>query len=190
MQEYKYLGCILNHKLNENSEIDRITSNFNKVVGMFLRKFSTIRLDVKMKLFNTLCMSLYGLEMVYDSRGCAAALRRLAVSYHYGLKRLLGFPKHFSNHYTCNVLNMFTFGHLRNYRMMKFYAWMKDTKIVCMMRHRYTMIHHSDFAKRINRVFSNVYEVSDVLSNDIDALVSRIGFVQLREPSSSYMYLI
>ena len=38
--------------------------------------------------------------------------------------------------------------------------------------------------------FTNaIYNVPDVLSNDIDALVSRIDFIQKREPSSMYFPL-
>ena len=112
VKKYKYLGCALNKKMNKTSEIYRLTNTFNKSVGMFLGKLPTVQINVKMKMLNSLCMSLYGIVLFYETSGCAAALRRPAVSYHYGLKRGVGVAKHFSNHYTCKVLNVFTFDQL------------------------------------------------------------------------------
>ena len=37
--------------------------------------------------------------------------------------------------------------------------------------------------------YNPLYNLPDVLSNDIDALVSRIDFIQKREPSSMYIPL-
>ena len=58
VKEYKYLGCMLDCKLNENSELNRITGAFNRMVGMFIRKFATVELGLKVKLFNILCLFL------------------------------------------------------------------------------------------------------------------------------------
>ena len=38
-------------------------------------------------------------------------------------------------------------------------------------------------------LWKSKYNVADVLRNDIDALVSRIDFIQKREPSASSMYI-
>ena len=38
-------------------------------------------------------------------------------------------------------------------------------------------------------LWKSKYNVHDVLSNNIDALVSRIDFIQKREPSSMYIPL-
>ena len=67
-KEYKYLGCILDCKLNKKSELNRITGAFNRMIGMFLRKFATAELGLKEKLFNIICLSFSELELTQDER--------------------------------------------------------------------------------------------------------------------------
>ena len=54
VSEDKYLGCILNNNLTESSELERITKSFKNSVGMFLRKFATVELSIKLRLFTSL----------------------------------------------------------------------------------------------------------------------------------------
>ena len=35
--------------------------------------------------------------------------------------------------------------------------------------------------------WQNIYDVDNILENDLDALMSRILYVQIREPSSMYI---
>ena len=56
VKSYKYLGTILTFNLKENEDIMRLQASFNRKVGMTLRKFHAAELDVKMRLFKTLCM--------------------------------------------------------------------------------------------------------------------------------------
>ena len=60
---------------------------------MFLRKFATVKLGLKVKLFNILCLSFCGLDLIHDQRGFSNVVRKLAVSYYYELKCLIDFPK-------------------------------------------------------------------------------------------------
>ena len=99
---------------------------------MFLMKNLTVELGLKVKLFKILCLSFYWPESIHDRRGCSNVVRKLTVSYHYALKLLIGFPKYFSNHYTCNALNMLTFQHLVNYRLFGYYKWLSDTNSPCL----------------------------------------------------------
>ena len=81
---YKYPGCILNNTCNETSEMKRIISNFAKTVEKFLCRFSTVDVNVKV------CVSLYGMELLYDTKCCAASLKRLISLYHYSEQWFLG----------------------------------------------------------------------------------------------------
>ena len=49
VNDYKYLGCILNNNLTESSELEIITRSFNNSVGTFLKKFATIDLSIKLR---------------------------------------------------------------------------------------------------------------------------------------------
>ena len=52
VKKYKYLCCIPDCKLNEKSELNRIIISFDRMVGMFLRKFPTVELGLKLTLLN------------------------------------------------------------------------------------------------------------------------------------------
>ena len=73
--------------------------------------------------------------------------------------------------------------------MVKLFSRIKEKNGVCMMNHKYILMSHFRFGRYVNIVISNVYQVRDVISNDLDATLSSIGFVQLHEPSSPSMYL-
>ena len=109
--EYKYLGHITNYRLNEFAKLVRTLQNFNKSVGIFLRKSSTVDISVKLRLFSTICVSTYGLETIIKAKRCVHILRKIFVSHLYVLKKLLGFSKYFSNHYASNYLDTLVFGH-------------------------------------------------------------------------------
>ena len=47
-----------------------------------------------------------------------------------------------------------------------------------------TFFRSSTFIDRFKQMWQDVYSVSDVLDNDFMALLSRIAYVQEREPSS------
>ena len=188
VDEYKYLGCILNKTMNESMELEGILNTFNRAVGMFLRKFSTVDLSIKLKLFTSFCMSMYGLELITQTRGCNNVLHKLSISYHHALKRLLGFPKYFSNHYTCNFLEMLVFKHFRNYRAAKFIKWLEVSDSPCIIWHKVFLTKFSAYGGYLRDVFRRNYDIIDVPDNDLDAIYSRLKYVQSREPSSSYMF--
>ena len=84
--------------MNEKSELNRMISAFSRMVDMFSKKFATVEDGLKVKLINILSLSFYGLELIHALRSCFNFVRIVVVSYHYALKRLIGFPKYFSNH--------------------------------------------------------------------------------------------
>ena len=151
---------------------------------MLIRKFSSVDMRIKLQLFESLCMSFYGLEIIVWRKNCSAALRKLSVAYHYALKRLLGFPKHSSNHYVCAILDKLTFTHFLNYKSVKFLFWLESCESPCFAVRKRYMIKHSMFAGAISDIWYKEYDIINPLENDIDALLSRMFFIQRREPSS------
>ena len=151
---------------------------------MFIRKFSSLDFSVKVKLFNSFCMNFYGLEIFMNKKHCSDLLRQLGVAYHYALKKLLGFPKYYSNHYTCYLLDDLVFTHFMNYRRCRFLFWLKDTISPCFYRHKTFFMRFSHFNKFITEIFNTTYGVCNLLDNELQVLYSRIMFVQVREPTS------
>ena len=67
--------------------------------------------------------------------------------------------------------------------------WIKNSKSDSFYRYKYYFLYNSIFMTNLELLWKSKYNVPDVLSNDIDALVSRIDFIQKREPSSMYIPL-
>ena len=42
---------------------------------------------------------------------------------------------------------------------------------------------------KINRLFFKQYNIVNLLDNDVDAIISRINFVETHEPRSHYVYV-
>ena len=184
VSSYKYLGVMLSYNLKEKDDIKRLQSSFNRKVGMTLRKFHATNIDVKMRLFKTLCSDMYGIELWGDTSGCSMVLKQLAVSYHYALKRIIGLSKRDSNHYACYLLDELTFEHMCNYRMLKFYQWLSVCQSPCIITNKHYFMNNSSIKHRIDSIFYSKYNIENVMYNDIKALVSRMKYVQFREPSS------
>ena len=154
-----------------------------------LRKFNNADIQIFLHLFNSFCSTLYGCELWIDRKGCARALKEFSVSYHAVLKKILNVLKYFSNHYVCGILSLFTFEHFINIKLTRFMLWIKNSKSDSFYRYKYYFLYNSIFMTNLELLWKSKYNVPDVLSNDIDALVSRIDFIQKREPSSMYIPL-
>jgi len=190
VEDFSYLGCILNCNLLEKSDLERILKSFNKSVGSFIRKFSNVDIAIKLRLFDTLCMSMYGLELFINNKNSGDTLKKLGIAYHYALKRLLGLPKFYSNHYTCSILAKFTFTHMMNHKMLKFLFWCSESSSPCFIMHKIYFLKFSKYFKFISNNFWKEYEIINLLDNDLDAVHARIKFVQNHEPSSFYGVII
>ena len=106
--KYKYLGCILSTDLSDKEDIERSFKSFNKSFGCILRKLNSVDTQILYSLFNTSCVSFYGVEM-WNRFYSTKYYRKISVSYHASLKKILKVPRFYSNHFVCSILNAFTF---------------------------------------------------------------------------------
>ena len=182
----KYLGCILSKNFNDSLDIDRSYKAFNKSAGFLIRKFYYADIDVLYYLFNSYCTSFYGSELWTFRNKCKPIFKEFSVSYHAALKKILGVPKFYSNHFVCSIFNTITFTHMINFKMVRFLYNLKNTSSPCFYIFRYYFLHNSFYYRFITDQWKNDYNVENILANDIDALYSRILYVQNREPISMY----
>ena len=187
VDSFKYLGCTLSSKFNDCLDIDRCCKAFNKSAGFLLRKFYYTDPNVQFFLFNSYCTSFYGCELWTWKKNCSFILKELSVCYHAVLKKILKIPKYSSNHFTCLTLNTLCFDHLLNFRQARFLHWLKNTKSPCFYRHRFYFLENSFYKEHVCKLWRLKYDVENVLQNDVDALLSRILYVQRREPSSMFV---
>ena len=105
-------------------------------------------------------------------------MKEFSVSYHAVLKKILNVPRYFSNNYVCGILSLFTFQQFINIKLTRFMLWIKNSKSYSFYKYKYYFLHNSIFMTHLELLWKSKYNVPDVLSNDIDALVSRIDFIQ------------
>lgn len=189
VKDVKYLGCILTSNLTDRNDIERAMSSFNKSAGYVLRKFHYVNIDILLFLFNAYCSHFYGSELWFFRKKCKSTFKQLCVFYHSALKRVLNVPKFFSNHIVCDILNMLTCEHFINFKMIRFLFYLKNSFSPCFSIFKYYFITRSHFSNYIEGVFNEKYDIVNVLDNDLDAILSRIAFIQKREPSSMFLGL-
>ena len=187
--EYKYLGVILSDDCSISKDMTRANTVLNKSVGMMLRQFGTVDLKVKIKLFNSLCVPLYGSQLWYNRGRASNSYKSLAVSYHHALKRIIGYPKYYSNHLTCQYLGCLTFEHMLNFTVLKYYMSLCSSLSPCLVGLHSFIRKFSSFKKDLDVIFRDKYQLHSIDDNDLDAIVSMLHYVQFREEASLFVGL-
>ena len=139
--------------------------NFNTCVCIFLQKFSTEDILVKLRLFSLFFCPCIDWNWLQIRRDVLQILENLFVLYHYALENVLGFLKYFSNHYTRIYQDTLVFGHLRNYILTNFYHWLSKRKSSCSIRHRVNLISFSSFSRYMRNDVCSIYGIADILGN-------------------------
>ena len=164
VNSFKYLGCILNFDLGDSLDILQSLSSFNKSFGFLFRKFYSVNLEILYSLLLSLC-SFHGAELwcFRDWSKCREAFKKMSVSYHCALKKILGVPKFYSDHLVCSVLSALTFKHLINFRITRLAFWLKKCNSVCFYSFKYNFINHSPFIEYFDQFWFDTYCVYDRL---------------------------
>ena len=187
VSSFKYLGYILNFDLDDSLDILKGLSSFNKSFGFLFRKFYSLEPRIFYSLFLSFCSSFYGSELWFYRFKCRESFNKLAVSYHSALKKILCLPKFYSNHVACSALDAYTFKHFINMKILRFAFWLKNCQSLCFYSLKHYFFCSSSFIDSFNQTWQEVYEVGDVLNNDVQAILARIKFVQDREPCSMFV---
>ena len=124
VSNFKYLGCILTDDLCGGADTERAMSAFNKSFGILFRKFYALDVEPFYNLFQSFCTSFYGADLWVNRKKSFNVFKKLSVSYHIALKKIVGCPKYFSNHLVCNFLSTRTFEHFINVKCFKFFRRM------------------------------------------------------------------
>jgi hypothetical protein len=164
--------------LSNSMDIDRCCSAF---LGQFYgkyRKFSFTNNFMILKfLFEACCTSFYGAELWYDMNTSDKQFKAFGVAYHKAIKRMKNLPPWESNHDTCEQAGLSIFKHFINKKIMLFWFSVIYSKSPCI----------APLLDKINRLFFKQYNIVNLLDNDVDAIISRINFVETHEPRSHNM---
>ena len=141
---------------------ERVKMEFNRNVGMLSRQFHSATLGIKLKLFNTLCVSMYGLNLWIKREKTKVSLKQLAVSYHLGLMKLSGYPKYLRNHYVCSQLKCLTLEHFLNLQALNFHLRMVNNERSCMTCFETFLTRFSSSKFKLDKVFRDMYQLGTI----------------------------
>ena len=140
-------------------DINRAEESLNKALGLLLHQFYSVNIGIKTKLLHTTSLPINGCCLWINRFGASANLWKMVVSYQCGLKEALGFLKHFSKHYACNVLNCPTFEHLIIFQAWQIYNSMKNRDSSCLM----LWFRRFSYMKRsLDHMFLSNYQIPDI----------------------------
>ena len=92
-----------------------------------------------------------------------------------------------SNHLACERAQLPILRHLIAERSLKLFERLIRASSPCLRDLSYYFKHNSIFKSNIDSLFKDVYDINDVLKNDMDAIIARIYFIQRNEPHSHYV---
>lgn len=104
------------------------------------------------------------------------------------MKRILGVPPWHGNHDACEELNLPTFVHFLNSKIVSYLFSLVNSFSSCVRPLRYYFRYNSFILSNTAKIFKNQYNVENLLDNDIMALRSRISFIDMHEERSNYFY--
>jgi len=177
VESVKYLGIIINNKLDEREDIYRVRNKFFNKFNMLLRKYNTLNEDIFLYLFKSLCMQFYGAELWLNFSNCSQILKQFRIGYHKAIKKIFNVSYRESNHYICNTTGLYMFDNYIDYlRICKIYRLLR-CPCIFVLKNKNVFL-RGFFAKKLNSIFKDKYNILNVFCNDLDAVKSRIFYVQ------------
>ena len=187
VHQCKYLGIIFSSDLNNKLDIVKCEKSFLKQFYAIYRRFHFVDSNVLKFLFKAHCTSFYGKELWFDLKGCVSVFNNLAVNYHKCLKKILGLSWGHSNHDVCEKIGIHTFKHFINNSLISYYFNFLNSESPCIVRHKMYFKYYSCYSDLIASEFKKTYSLSNLLENDLDAIKSRISFVERREERTRFI---
>ena len=184
VDHYKYLGIIISENNTNYLDIKRCCKSFLGQFYSMYRNFNNIHRDLLLFLFNSYCTSFYGIELWHSKSFCVTEYHNQEVIYHKSIKKMLKVSFRESNHAVCMETSLPIFRHFHNWRMISFYFNIARSNSPCILPLKNYLLHDSSFSLNIREIFASVYSIQNLLDNDLDAIKSRIMFVQNHEPNS------
>ena len=181
VKKVKYLGFIISDDLCNGPDLERSNTAFLKQFYSLYRRFDFNDCSVLLFLFQSHCTSFYGAELWSDLYKCQKEFDQLGVSYHKCIKKVMHVPPWENNHDICERAGVLLFKHLINKKIISFVFNIIKSKSPCMTHLKLYIRYYSKLKDGIRKTFRELYDIEDVLDNDLDAVIARINFVQSRE---------
>ena len=181
VNSFKYLGFILSSNLSNVEDICRTRNKFYLDFNSLLRKFPFTNYRVKLFLFRHFCLQFYGSEMWFHNDKGLTSLKHFSVGYHKAIKKILNLSYHESNHFACQEASLLTFDHYLNKISYTSARRLITKPCIFMYKVRDYLNVSSVFLSEVKEIFLKVYDIELLFEQDMDAVLSRISYVQNHE---------
>ena len=111
---------------------------------------------------------------------------KISVCYHKAVKRISHLAPWQSNHVACDRTGLPIFIHHVNSKLISHLFSLISSNSPCLDSLKYYFRYRSNILNYCSDIFRRKYNIVNILENDLDALKSRIKFVQNNEPRSNY----
>ena len=186
-RECKYLGVILTDNMCILKDVERVCNSFLQQFNSMYSRFNFCDIETLSFLFKSYCSSFYASELWFNREKAKKELDTLSIVYHKAIKRVVNLSKWDNNHDACCLANLPIFKHFLNNKLINFVFSIINSKSPCIANLKTYFVRDSFLMKYTQEIFTSLYEVENVLNNDLAALKSRINFVERNETRSNYV---
>lgn len=184
VDEIKYLGIIINNQINDYHDIIRARKSFFNTFNSLIRKFRSLDPECFLVIFKSFCLQIYGADLWFRIRSCSQIIKQFGIGFHKSIKKIFKISTRESNHYICNATGLMTFQHYLNYKLIGtaerlFYR----NPCNFIEKNIYYFAHNSYMISSVLTLLREMYGVVELEGNDMDAIKSRIFYVQAHEDS-------
>ena len=122
VKQYKYLGNIISHDLDDEYDVKCKLNCFYSSFNSTFRSFSGVSLETIVHLFNAYCIPQYGLSLwnspnIFNKQ----YFRSFEIAYNNAIKRIVGCPKYASSHIAAEICNLLLLKHKVGKIQLKYY---------------------------------------------------------------------
>ena len=129
---------------------------------------------------------MYGIELWDEFQGSKGSLKSLKITYHKCMKWMLGLPRWAGNHDICDTFQSLTLTHRINYEIFKFMFRIMKSGSACIAPFKRFLFEKSEFFRNGIKIANEIYGITDLFENDIEAIYARLVYVQATEERSHY----
>ena len=184
----RYLGVILCENGSIGPDVERCCNMFLRQFNSFYYKLHFLNRNILAFLFKSFCSSFYGIELWHSVFHTPKKYDRLSICYHKAVKRLSFMNVWDSNHAACQNLGVPIFKHLLSEKSLNCFLGLLSSDSPCMAEFKNYFRYSSAFSTDLNQLFKSVYGINNIHANDLDAIKSRISYVERNEPRSTYCF--
>ena len=179
-----YLGVTLTDNMSVSEDVERAMNTFLRQFNSIYYRFYRSKGQVLNHLFRSHAMTFYGME-TWSHNLTKQSLRKVSVAYHGAVKRTCGMNKWDGNHVACETVGVDTFKHLHARRLISYTYALLNSRSPCLVHLSNYFRFMSQISSNVEKFFSDNYQLANVYSNPLCAVIARIQFVQRNEPRLS-----